>query len=346
MNSIKINGVDYDPYFIVGVSEQDNVDFVNKMFRQRAKILHPDRMSLEEKSNPNIVSKRNLNFKILTECYEYIMERKKKVDRQFEFNPNLVSNFDTSGDLNKFNKDFESLRVEHPNDFGYTVKDRITKIEDYENFEIKTKKLFKNFDKDTFNKLFEFNQQNVKTENSDKLVHKTNDGFAGYNYKSNGCSNVNNYNGILINGDMYGQTGVGYNDGNYGDYKQSFSGPLNPESLQPIPEHFESIDQKIQREKENNFNLNRQYEILKGSMNDVLADFSNTSRAEELRKYNEKRAHQLFQEEQQNKSLVEKFSNLYKDPKLITDVLSENQYKTKEDCLIEYEKGLPQSKLN
>ena len=43
MDVITINNKQYDPYFILGVTKDDTIDFISKIFRKKVKKYHPDK---------------------------------------------------------------------------------------------------------------------------------------------------------------------------------------------------------------------------------------------------------------------------------------------------------------
>ena len=93
--------------------------------------------------------------------------------------------------MKKFNSDFEQVSNLDPNNFGYENSEdvkkykRISKIEEYDNTEINYINQFENkkFSNEKFNRLFEYNQnkEKQKQKHERSLIHKTTDGFNGYN---------------------------------------------------------------------------------------------------------------------------------------------------------------------
>jgi curved DNA-binding protein CbpA len=251
MEKIKVDNVSYDPYFMLNVCPEDTESQVTKSFRKLAKIWHPDKLKFND--NENLMKKEQYKqmFKVIYASYEYIMTKKnsnykKKDDITINKNDNLpIKQIYNSNELNHFNKEFEKNRVETPNDFGYTVN-RFQTINEYEKSSdsLKPYKLFdsKKFNQDDFNSTFEYNQkQFYDSENKHELqpYHKTSDGFNAFNSCDlNGAANVSSYNGVMIVGDTFGQSGVGYYDNNFSDYKQTFSTPKNPNNKIKIPKDF------------------------------------------------------------------------------------------------------------
>ena len=252
MEEIVIDNVKYDCYFILGVTPDDTVDHIQKTFKKKAKMLHPDKMSDVDKKDKKKVEHRRKHFNILTTCYNHLMSKKQSfmktkmgsIEKVKMSDTVPTKQFDNDKELNVFNKEFERLRVTNPNDFGYEVSDRLTKVEDYDTFNYAPCRQFnsgKHFNQDEFNKLFEYNQQNNESnsQNEGALVHKTTDGFYGYNTADFGnAALVSSYNGLMIVGDNFGNSGVGYSDTHYSDYKKSFSAPKNPDTKLHIPTEF------------------------------------------------------------------------------------------------------------
>jgi curved DNA-binding protein CbpA len=269
-NEIKIDNIVYDVYFILGVTSEDSIEHITKEFKKKAKLLHPDKLSIEDRKDPKKVLKKTKQFKVLTECFEFISNKKQSFNysrqnkhSQIEIINNTDLNqkqFDNSNDLKFFNDEFSRLKVETPNDFGYDFE-RIPALDErnyeklaneYNSDTFKPTKLFtgKKFDPKDFNKTFEYHQSQFE-EPETALIHKTTDGFNGYNSgflsgaNELGCASVSSFNGVMIVGDNFGESGVGYNDSNFSDYRQSFKKPKNPNSKLNVPSDFK---QKITKD--------------------------------------------------------------------------------------------------
>jgi curved DNA-binding protein CbpA len=261
MEEIIIDNVKYDCYFILGVTPTDSVEQIQKTFKKKAKLLHPDKLSLDDKKNKALVEHRQKHFNILVACFNHLInkkqsylasKKKRSQDIRVKMSDNLeTKQFDNHSELNSFNDEFDRMHVSTPNDFGYEVKDRLTKVEDYEAFNYTPVRQFnsKQFNNDDFNKAFEYHQEKAgqKSISEGALIHKTTDGFYGYNTGDLGnAASVSSYNGVMIIGDNFGSTGIGYSDSYYSDYKQSFSGPSNPETRLSIPQDFTPTPKKNQ----------------------------------------------------------------------------------------------------
>jgi hypothetical protein len=110
-------------------------------------------------------------------------------------------------------------------------------IKDYERLDVNIFNQFsgKKFSNERFNEIFDHNKRS-EDDDYDKrvnmsLIHKTTDGFCGYNSSDFGnCGLVSSFNGLMITGDDFGERGVGYWGSGYSDYKYSYKGAKNPNS--------------------------------------------------------------------------------------------------------------------
>jgi curved DNA-binding protein CbpA len=287
-NEIMIDNVVYDVYFILGVTSDDTIEHITKEFKKKAKILHPDKMSLQDRNDPKKLAKRSKQFKVLTECFAFISDKKesynynnRKTPIEVVNNTNLIQQEFNSNSLDTFNDEFSRLKVQTPNDFGYATE-RMPELSttnfeklksQYQTETFKPVQLYsdKKFDQKDFNKTFEYHQSQYDNVTETALIHKTSDGFNAYNsgFLSGsgdlGCASVSSFNGVMIVGDNFGESGVGYNDANYSDYKMSFQSQRNPNSKIAVPNDFKpkinkdtpltqkEIDAQIRLRKNNNF---------------------------------------------------------------------------------------------
>lgn len=291
-NEIMIDNIVYDVYFILGVTSDDTIEHITKEYKKKAKILHPDKMSIQDRNDHKKLAKRTKQFKVLSECFSFISDKKqsynysnKKTQIDIVNNTNLIQqDFSNNNELDTFNNEFSRLKVQTPNDFGYTTE-RMPELSStnfeklksqYQSETFKPVQLYNNkkFDQNDFNKTFEYHQSQYESNTSTALIHKTSDGFNAYNsgFLSGsgdlGCASVSSFNGIMIVGDNFGESGIGYNDTSYSDYKMSFSSQRNPESKIAVPNDFKQkinkdvpltqneIDRQIRLRKKNNFDNN------------------------------------------------------------------------------------------
>lgn len=262
MDTIIIDKIEYDPYFILGVTFDDPIEHITKEFRRKAKVLHPDKLKGDDKKNRLVVETRTKQFKILVDCYDFVYNRK----QSFNF-ARKTKNEDIH--INEaLEVDFSKMQLKGPNDYGYEV-DRIGHLEgnnfdelkrEYNTLLPKPKKLFdkKKFnekDREEFNTLFEYQKGNFQPET--QIIHKTSDGFNGYNSTTlDNCADVCSYNGLLLVGES-SRSGM-----NYSDYFDSFKGPKNPES-KTLPKNFKRSDPEKRLTQSE---TDKQINLIKGSI--------------------------------------------------------------------------------
>lgn len=236
---IQIEGEYYDPYYILQTTRDDSDEHIAKSYRKKAKKYHPDKAPREKSVD------YMLKFKIVTEAYNYI--RNKRLNASI---PKPKDELTKKFDVKVFNKDYVSGSVElesDPNKYGYGEHKRLQKIEEYDNFKVDITNQFagKTFDHSEFNKLFEYNKilQENNIEDVKSIVHTTSDGFCGYNTADTGsCAIVHSFNGLMVTGDDYGESGVGYWGEGYSDYKKTFTGVKNPQTLVQVPSDYRPSD--------------------------------------------------------------------------------------------------------
>lgn len=360
MDEIVVDNVSYDPYFFLGVTPDDSLEHITKVYKKKAKLIHPDKLSKEDKQSKKKVEHRIKHFKILVACFEYIESKKKSFTNNHRRKNNVeyvqrddldipLTNFDNSNSLESFNSSFERLRVNNPNDFGYDVNSRLEKVEDYENFDYKPSKIFsKNFNPTDFNKAFEYRQKIYENEkdninDSQVIIHKTTDGFSGYNSANLGnCASVSSFNGLLIVGDNFGQSGIGYNDVNFSDYKQSFEGPKNPNKKIKVPENFKGKT-SLSTEPLSSSEMKRKVESQMFHRNQILTERSSQvpNFAEQERALLSRQKKSLREKVDQDKQFILQFRHLY-DDQTVNDALNNRlltsaDYQNFEDNQTEYE---------
>jgi curved DNA-binding protein CbpA len=348
MDKIIVDGETYNPYFMLDVVPDDTESFITKSFRKKAKMWHPDKI---KSNDPEMIRQAQIHFKVLVESYEYIINKKRSFNHSKKRehidvinNSNLnPKSIDNTSELDLFNEEFKKLNVTSPNDFGYEIKERLTDIKEYDNFTYRPHKLFdpKQFNSNDFNKVFEYQQQlyNNATESSDvSLYHKTTDGFNGYNSGELGnAANVSSYNGVMIVGDTYGQTGMGYYDAQYSDYKKSFNVPKNPETEIIVPETFKAhTSQQIKPLSKSE--TSKQIELQIQHRNN-LYDSNNSSYSKHDFKLQEqmlleKQSLELQQKLEQDKRMMLQFQHMYGDQSLIQAAL-DNRLVTSSDYVNE-----------
>jgi curved DNA-binding protein CbpA len=296
-NTINIDGVYYNPYDIIGVSKNSTDSEIKSAFNKRVKRYHPDKCSIEKRED------YSMKYNIVIKSYEFIKNKRKIVNRtasDCKENKKI--------DTVKFNKEFEK-GMNDPNEFGYGNHTKINSIEEYENFDVKIQKqLDGKFNNEQFNKLFEY--LSVKEESNEKsLVHKTNDNFYGYNTSNfNNCSSVSSYNGLMVCGDSYGQSGIGYWDSRYSDYNGVFTKPkISLDKKIVVPEDFTIPTENIPE---------RDFSSYKKEYQSYNETYTKSKRELE-REYMETQVKQMEIEAEKNKEFILKY-NTY-DNKMIEE---------------------------
>jgi len=340
MEYITVDGEKFNPYFMLDVVPEDSESFITKSFRKKAKMWHPDKIKSKD---PQKISQAKLHFKVLIESYEYIINKKRSINHTKKRERVTVTNnttltpkkIDNTEELHLFNEEFDKLHITHPNDYGYETAPRLSDTKEYENFTYKPYKLFnpKKFNRDEFNKIFEYQQQLDGGDNTSVgLYHQTTDGFNGYNSGTlDGAANVSSYNGIMITGDTFGQNGTGYYDTYYSDYKKSFEAPKNPHQKIIVPDNFEaSTSQKITPLTDKEFQQQKH-------------QYYQSSPASQPHKHNFKYQEQMLLEKQgmeikqkleHDKNLILQYKDMYADKSLIQSAL-DNKLLTSNDYVNE-----------
>ena len=234
MDIITLDGKEYDPYFILDVNKNDTDDHIKRSFRKKVKAYHPDKYKEREKK-----IKYEKYFKILSESYNYIKNKRqtallKKESKRSDKKDKVVMKTE---DLDNFNTNFKNI---DPNEHGYGDNyTRMTNVDDYDSLDVTCYNQFekRKFTQQEFNEIFEYNktQQEIDMDKdkviTKSLIHKTSDGFFGYNTSDLGnCALVSSFNGLLITGDKFGKNGHGYWGNNYSDYQGAYKMPKNPNS--------------------------------------------------------------------------------------------------------------------
>jgi curved DNA-binding protein CbpA len=342
MEVICVDDEYFDPYYILGVTNDDTDEHITRAFRLKAKKYHPD------KAPSHKLKDYIRKFKIVKESYDYICSKRANnihiinKDNYGNDNPKnhkIKTKFEESNvNLNDNHKDpiirhieaEEILRYNLPTDFGYGEHSRLSKIEDYENFNIPTiKKIFtkKKFNNKDFNRVFDYiNDQNEEDDNKNNnisIVDKTTDGFIGYNTSDLGnCSNVSSYKGLLMIGDNYGESGIGYWGNNYADYKMSYRNKLKNNQdidLKEIPKDY--IANKLKNLKIKKVK-NSKYEHVK------IKDSNYSDAKKEL--YN-KALSELLEKEERDKEIIMKYSHRF--PKEMLQNALEDRLETTPDLI-------------
>jgi curved DNA-binding protein CbpA len=302
MDAIKIEGEYYDPYFILGVTKNDDDKQISKAYKLRAKKYHPDKAHQEDKK------KYEKRFKIICKSYEYV--KKKRATAQPPKNVPVPQSPDFLT-----NNEQPELDGQLPNSFGYGETSRLESIEDYEKIDTK---IYKQLDKDKFelglfNKMFEQVKGNCSPSKNAGIIHKTTDGFIGYNTAdTDNCYTVHTYKGLLVYGDDFGENGTGYWGNNYSDYKHSYNSAKNPTSKISIRSNVKDTSQNAKNIDFITYKNKREKEKINPTMSN--------------QKFYENKIQQYIEEDEQNKYIVMKYASLF-DKKTLQSAL-EGQLET------------------
>lgn len=307
MDLVCIDDEYYDPYMILGVVNDDTDEHIAKAFKRRAKKYHPDKA---QKNNIEEIKKYEHRFKLILKSYEYIKNKRGNLiikSKNSNSNQDEIKTTFNEKELKNFNKNFQKATGVSPNEFGYGDYKRMETIDDYKDFKINIINQFKNkkFSIDKFNKIFDYLQSLEEEENNEKsLVHKTTDGFYGYNTSNmNNCAMVSTYNGLLITGDNLGESGRGYWDTNYGDYKLTYKKPQNPDKIINVPsEYSNSKNENLKK---------RDYKKYISEYKNTNFKKQDVSFGDEEKIIYKKSLEQLIEKEEEDKNIVLKYIHQY-----------------------------------
>ncbi len=239
-DAINVNGSFYDPYQILEITHDDTDEAIAKAFRRKARKYHPDKAPHHKKQ------KYEVCFMILLQSYEYI--KSKRVDGK-RYIPSQSSNLQSQSDNLRRQPDTQFKKA---NDIVYEKGDRILPessriqtINEYEKFKPTYVNQFSDtkYNSKTFNNIFEYNkhahqkQHNTDQNETKTLIHRSTDGFYGYNTSDLYGALVSSYNGLLITHDV-DELGGGYYNTNYGDFQHTFDAPKNPQTKVKVPKQF------------------------------------------------------------------------------------------------------------
>lgn len=344
-NSINshINIIDIDPYFFLGVTPTDDINFVTKMFRKKAKKLHPDKnyFSTEDEKNNS-----REQFQLLIQCYEYILSNHNRTDsfdlkQSFNKQSNQYSQYSSSPTNTQVKKQkvlfdelSESISKVSLNSFGYGSVSKLESKDDYDTLKPKIHKVFndKSFDVTTFNNVFEYQKKKSKKNkqsNHSGLIHRTSDGFFGYNSGNlSDYSIVHSYNGLLLVGDDLGESGKGYFSDNYSDYKQSFESSKNPLNLPTKSELTQALKQNSNKDMYSKSNKKSylNYKDCYSELTNQLSNQNKMSFVDSNTYFEQKKRFDLLQSIENDKKFVNKYVHLY--PKQTIESANKNLLKT------------------
>ena len=309
----------YDPYFILGVDNDDDLEYIIKCYKYKAKKYHPDKATNEKERIKN-----EKKFKILNKCIEFIKERrensfidtsKRKKESETKIKEN--KNFSNKKKLNEFNELFEEKCKRN-----LKQKKEIDKPkEEIDEKDIINQFKSTKFSNEKFNLIFDYNllKNNKELDNNKQIIHYTTDGFYGYNTSDlDNYAIVRSFNGLLISDDLIESNEINYGN-NYSDYNDIYKNQVkNPNKL--IKLNKEEI-RKLEKElKKKNSKLKKSSKYVYESEEDTNEDEECTSGnkyEKEQNKLYKKNLSLLIKQQEKDKKTILK-SGIY-DNDLIKD---------------------------
>lgn len=312
MDLVCIHDEYYDPYHILGVAVDDPDDHITRAYKLKAKKYHPDKAPREKRKD------YTRKFKIVKASYDYILAKRTeslqntrsyKIKTQFIPHADADAERDTERDTER-----DAERGDSPYDFGYGQQKRLQSVTDYAPADagVRVVNQFsrKKFTPKQFNRLFNYIKREGDGDgdgdsgdgegDGEGIVHKTTDGFIGYNTsETNYCALVSSFNGLLITGDDLGETGVGYSTGNFRDYRKSFKHKKNPEKIIKIVDLVEDVEDVEQISLKAKRKSRDQGISVKKSLGEAQDEFYNLS------------VKQLEEKEQKDKAFILKYAKHY-----------------------------------
>lgn len=301
---IKINGEEYDPYYVLDSTPDDTDEHINKMFKKKIKIFHPDKIKNVDKEKRK---KYDLYMQILMESYEWIKKKRDvtSAKRRGDSTKHNYKQFDEDELKRLFNK----IEVEDNTN-------RFKSIKDYESFIPTIKNIFKDkkFTNEQFNDIFEYFKENYKSKNDDdKSNKKSTDGFYCYDNNGNGnYATISSYNGLLISSDIaLGEGNILQTQENDNDnyYKNVYNSPTNPNELP-----------NIKNIKKNKNVLLKNDEItnkISEHRNEIRNVHKYTNYVNENEKLHNKIYEDLLEKEDYDKYIIEKYAKNVYDEDLV-----------------------------
>lgn len=295
-DTICIDGYEFDPYFMLDITPDDNDDKLKKSFKEKARKYHPDKAKNEKERR-----KFENRYRIIYECYNYIKTKRENKLKRSHKKKQMPE---------QKQKNYEEELPETELD----VDSRFKNADDYKNFKVKIFNQFKDrkFSIDEFNLLFEYINEESELDlgnNKEKqLIHKTTDGFTGFNTAdTNNCALVSTFKGLLITGDNLGESGKGYCGNNYSDYKLSFNKKKNPDEIVKVPNDYTEI---VEKKKKKAIKTKRYEEYKKSYQKQIKLEGSLQENNEKL--YS-KTLNDLIEKEESDKKIVMKYIKQYDD---------------------------------
>lgn len=318
MNSdkyIKINGVEYDPYYVLDCSGEDSDEYINKMFKKKIKLFHPDKI---RNADPEKRKKYDLYMQIIMQSYEWIKHRREEtVKRKRVLSKTTKYKHVDEKELDKL---FNKVNIEDKDNTN-----RFGSIKEYENFNTtivdifkdkrdklnKKNKTNKNFNEE-FNEIFEYVKEQ-HSNNENESYYKSTDGF-NCNDQGTNFASVSSYRGLLISSDItLGDGNILEERGNNNYYKRVYNLPNNPSELptQPKQKNKTKLEEKLTND------------IINKRINDHTNDIKNVHRYTNFENESEKLHNKIYTElvekEEYDQHIIEKYGIKIYDEKLIEE---------------------------
>lgn len=352
----------FDPYEILGLERDADLEEIKLAFKLKAKRLHPDR----NKGKPDYEEKL-AKFKLVQLAYEILSDnsRRKQYDQEYGSTYGQLKNaseryiseqekklskdeikkqYYDSGkfDTDTFNKQFQEARKSYndPNDVGYgdemapRLDESQVKGGMRRDNPDKPKRLFKDkhFSNKEFNQLFEYYKDQHKSQHG--LIEKSDAEPIGFNLgPQTGFTDIALYGGAMIVGkDMDDFSSMPGENSSlfFSDYKQGFHGFSNTDEI-PTSELREQIEQEKKYGSsdaalsESDFNQllqERRREHAQKLVPEIPKGERNKSFVMAEQLYLQKKKEQLQQEQEQNKKVVLKYKDQF--PQHLLEDLSLN----------------------
>lgn len=322
-NYVCIDNKYYDPYFILEVDEDDDLEYIIKCYKYKAKKYHPDK-ALTQKDK----IKNEKKFKILNKCIEFIKEKREcsfinPKERRKEYNKydktktkTKTKNFTNKDELNDFNDSFVTKNYKQKNlEINRESTNREISINLVKQFEKESE-----FKRDKFNLIFDYNLLKNKEKNEDdskQLIHYTTDGFYGYNTSElDNYAIVRTFNGLLISDDLLDKNENTNYGNNYADYNDIYKNQIkNPNKIVKLTEKDIKEVKKYLKQKKSNIKKASSYVY---SDEEIESDDENLNKfdKEQYNLYKKNLAHLIKQQEKDEKII---FSSGVYDNNLLQD---------------------------
>ena len=204
--TLTIDKKQYDPYYILDVTCDDSDSVIFKAYKKKVKKYHPDKASTNDKK------KFEYYFKIIVECYNFIKKRREQI--KIVRDEQITSG--TTEHLQVPDKTAGTTATAGATVVGTTATAGSTVDRKQEDIPLPVRQFDSDgdFDPVYFNKMFLYNKAACNHQPPTKVLHKTTDGFCGYNSCDMGqIAPVYSYKGLLLSGDIVNEEPIVKVDG-------------------------------------------------------------------------------------------------------------------------------------